>query len=863
MPQIINTNLASLTAQRNLNKSQSAGETAMQRLSSGLRINSAKDDAAGMAISTRFDSQVRGLAVGIRNANDGISLAQTAEGGLDSITSNLQRMRELAVQSANATNSSIDRQSLNEEVQQLKEEIERISNETNFNGVKLLNGDFMGATFQVGANAGETISVSIGKATVDSLGVSEAGGISALGTNTPLKNGDLIINGVKVGATRAGDDTASTSNPSASAIAKAAAINRVADQTGVTAVVDKNDIGGSAMTPAATSGGSITLNGTSIAIDTTSDPATTRASVVAAINAQAELTGVTAVDSGDDKAGVTLVAADGRNIELDFGNGTLTSANTGLAQAGTYEGGFTLVADSSVKEINISGSSDLANSGLAAGSYKTGEATVASSSRSAEAASAVNVTASDMNTATGAVNYSVTNGTFDYELRDAAGNVVSSGAMTVDDDLAGANLAANMNTLAGSVIADLRTAIDGDTGLTTTAADINAVVSPASGADGTITWSLGGDLKGYSLSFSNFAGGPDANATADLQAMLGGGGKVISGVDNLNSGDLVINGSQISAAKASDDTASYTGAASSSKEASGISMAAAINRASGETGVTATVNATTVEGTTTTPGTAADTAALWLNGIEINLTVQTSAEDSRLHALAQINAVSGQTGVVATDNGEGITLTAADGRNIVTAFDTNEANTGSGNAVAASNFGLSSSIASSDISDGAVDKAARLANANTAANTTYSTVTLTSAGAMTIEAGSNGTAGLAGLGLETGTYGGAANGQYLKDVDISTVEGANKALQAVDNALKQVNSARSELGAIQNRFESTIMNQQITSENLTAANSRIRDADFAAETAEMSRTQVLQQAGISILAQANGQPQQILQLLQG
>src|SRR5688572_9450324 len=148
MPAIINTNIASLNAQRNLNASQSALQVALQRLSSGLRINSAKDDAAGLAISDRFTSQIRGVVQAARNANDGISLAQTAEGGLGEITNNLQRIRELAVQSRNATNSATDRAALNAEAQQLKSEIDRVATQTNFNGVKLLDGSFANQVFQ-------------------------------------------------------------------------------------------------------------------------------------------------------------------------------------------------------------------------------------------------------------------------------------------------------------------------------------------------------------------------------------------------------------------------------------------------------------------------------------------------------------------------------------------------------------------------------------------------------------------------------------------------------------------------------------------------------------------------------------------
>ena len=157
--QVINSNVASLNAQRNLASSGAQLATSLQRLSSGLRINSAKDDAAGLAISERFSTQIRGLNVATRNANDGISLAQTAEGAMAEISSNLQRIRELAVQAVNATNNSNDREALDAEVQQLKLEIDRVAKQTEFNGAKLLDGSFTGQSFQVGANAGQLISL--------------------------------------------------------------------------------------------------------------------------------------------------------------------------------------------------------------------------------------------------------------------------------------------------------------------------------------------------------------------------------------------------------------------------------------------------------------------------------------------------------------------------------------------------------------------------------------------------------------------------------------------------------------------------------------------------------------------------------
>ncbi len=194
MALVINTNIGSLNAQRNLSNSQSALSKSMQRLASGLRINSAKDDAAGLAISDRMTSQVRGLNQAVRNANDGISLAQTAEGALQEVTNILQRMRELSVQSANGTNTSNDRTSLNAEYTQLTNEITRIADSTKFNGQVLLKGAFDGGlAFQVGADANQTISVQIAAATTTTLSVTGTGVTTAASAQNAITKIDAGI----------------------------------------------------------------------------------------------------------------------------------------------------------------------------------------------------------------------------------------------------------------------------------------------------------------------------------------------------------------------------------------------------------------------------------------------------------------------------------------------------------------------------------------------------------------------------------------------------------------------------------------------------------------------------------------------
>ncbi|OHY79830.1 flagellin [Marinobacter sp. AC-23] len=485
MPQVINTNIASLNAQRNLNASQTQANTALERLSSGLRINSAKDDAAGLAISERFQSQISGLNQAQRNANDGISLAQTAEGAMDEITNNLQRIRELSVQSANATNSISDRQALNQEVQQRVEEINRIASQTSFNGLKVLDGTFGVQTFQVGANTGETIGIS---------------GLDSRGSQL----------GAVVGQTE----------------------NFVTETKPIPTSTSSIDLA------FATTEGSVTVGGS-----------------------------VLTVNSGD----LTDLASLATALETQF-------------------------STDSLDDISVS-----ADSGALTFTNASGEEVSAS-----------------------------------FDLTDA-----------------------------------------------------------------------GAPPKTFKQSIKVVGGGLDAFFEARNTATF----------------DFQINGVAFSAK----DTGSLN------------DLVGAVNAQSNETGVKANLDKTNKE----------------------------------------------------------IIFSSALGEN----FDV--------------------SIAADLDGDAADD-----------------------------------------IGF-TQPYTAAANTISLNDTDISTSKGADQAMIAIDFAIDQINGFRAELGAVQNRFESTIANLATTAENLSAANSRIRDADFAAESAELARTQVLQQAGLSVLAQANARPQQVLQLLQG
>ena len=314
----INTNVNSLNAQRNLTSSQMDLSQALQRLSSGLRINSAKDDAAGLAIASRMTTQINGLDQAQRNANDGVSLSQTTEGALQEVTNNLQRIRELSVQSANATNSASDRLALDNEVQQRLQEIERIASQTTFNGQRTLDGTFGTALFQVGANVGETISINLAQG----VKASQIGQIATQTSSTAVTNANLSGTGtIQVGSTTAKTVGLASQGTSAgqsvgSAYAKAAAVN-AASVPGLT-VTATNDIELVAANTTGVAVGdnySLRVNGQDIfaTYNQNTNGVLTTQQIADAINGQTTVTGVTATLTG---VNLRLSAADGRDINI-------------------------------------------------------------------------------------------------------------------------------------------------------------------------------------------------------------------------------------------------------------------------------------------------------------------------------------------------------------------------------------------------------------------------------------------------------------------------------------------------------------------------------------------------------------------
>jgi flagellin len=624
MASIINTNLNSLNVQNNLSKSQSSLQTALTRLSSGLRINGAADDAAGLSISDRMTSQVRGFTQAARNANDAISLAQTAEGSLSAVGNNLQRIRELALQSANSTNSASDRKALNQEAQQLLSEVQRVATTSQFNGLNLLDGSFSAAQFQVGANANQTISVSVAGATTSILGsfggpASATVNATANGATAAAWNASstISINGVTVGAS-----VASPGISAGSAAAKATAINAKAALTGVSATATTTYTGAAPTLNSSLASGALTINGVAVGPIAAAGTAVGQGSNAAtAINAISNQTGVTASYNTTSGA-LTLTAADGRDIAFgavpaDSAGAAAVLTATGLqissgGPAGTHDV-FTLLVNDDDDAFWT------AMPGFPEDTYDQD-------------------------------NFTIDGVTYELDSGGGVtpGNVAINVVTSTTTNLQMANLiVAAVNAQGGNVTAD-------NAGGTT---NLITFTNNLLGAQGT--------FAGYSEDFTRFS---PRNPFTETNVQTGSAGS--------------------------------------------------------------TYAPTTIGGTLTL----------------------SSAENFTL--------------------------------------------TGSGTALA--DAGLTSYQPS----------------------------------------------------LTT-----------LSTVDISTVEGSNGAISILDAAIAQVDTQRASLGASQNRFSATIDNLNTSAQNLTAARSRILDADFAAETASLSRGQVLQQAGVAILSQANSLPQQVLSLL--
>ena len=688
MSMVIGTNVASLSAQRQIGMAVRDQGEAMERLSSGKRINSAKDDAAGLGISNSMTSQIRGLDQAVRNANDGISMIQTAEGALDQTTNILQRMRELSVQSANGTyNDSENRASLDAEFKQLLAEIDRIAENTEFNGQTLLNGDQKnGVAIQVGDQSNQTVKFEIDAMDTKSLGMGSTS-VDVVGTeinmtasSTAISVGfnDVMINGQSIVLAGGNDITADTSM----------------DEL-VSAVNDN-------------------VNGVSASLIASAEVATTGDGNIA----------------GTDEISVTLTMADDtQQVFAVRDANNLTDIVDKLNEAGG--GAFTAsVSDEGKMVVTAEGVS----------SVIVGDETNALS-----AATATSVT--------------------------------SALALTSDN---------------------------GDP------------ITVERGSTGTFT-----DLLALGMQESTVAG-----------TLEGAGITAVSTVWGV--GDVAVNGVVV-------DEVSIAGTAGSL-----LTKVDAINAISDQTGVRAETYVTAELGNITFT---AQSDKIEINGVVI------SGGSSLSNLAAAINEESSSTGITATVSGQVIQLQG------------NTASMTLGYASSATEPTLSAAtLVTIQGTTGAVSgfSATSSTFAATGASTTvYGGLKMTSESGnpISIELGTAGSAEEHGF-MEANNVGSSTGGTSISKLSIDSASNAQKSIDVIDEAINTVNSQRGELGAINNRLEFSVDNLQSVSQQTSAARSRIVDADFAKESASLSRAQVLQQAGTAMLAQANQSPNHVLSLLQ-
>ncbi|WP_342131909.1 flagellin N-terminal helical domain-containing protein [Hydrogenophaga sp. OTU3427] len=818
----INSNILSLNAQRNLTMSQTALSTAMQRLSSGLRINSAKDDAAGLAISDRFSTQIRGLNQAIRNANDGVSLAQVGEGSLGEITSNLQRIRELAVQAANATNSDSDRQALNLEVNQRLAEIDRISSQTTFNGRKLLDGTFGNAAFQVGADAGQIISLDLsGSTRTASIGSIAAATSSALGSAATGGTLDVTPSTLNFGTTGA----AATSGR-------------------VTATLDAVNFG-TATVAGVAGNAQFTLAATDFRSGFNTQGPIDAVAVLGGANA-GDFSGAGDMAQFDVTVGATTV---GITLNADYGSaaglateiqnqiqavaglsnvtvtnnaGTLTFSNVGSNTAVQISG-----ADANAASAGFANSAGTATTGPANGTFNIDGQAITLNQNYANAAAVATAIQTQIQAYGGA---------YATYTAAAAGNqiTIQNGTAPAAIAITGANAAANAGGVyntAGNAGTAAVAANNGGFQIENGATDINIVLDQDYGSYSAVQTAIQSQLE--TAAAGQFSVAIDGSGNMTISRTTTGAGSTA----------VTINSEVDNAA----NTSTIGGGTDTTMPTAPVSTAGA-------------------------PAIATTNASFKVDGTVVNLASNYADYD------AMATAIQGQLSGYTVSNNAG-TLTITNNTNgsaavAITDADPNAYNSGFVNAVGtAGATGGSLTLASGEftiqVGDGtAKDFSGTYANAQelaTAINRELAGInaSVSNSGELTLQSTqkitlggteANGIMGFSGTEFEV------ADGN-LSSASVTTVNGANETIVRVDAALTAVSSLRSTFGAIQNRFESVTANLTTTSENLSASRSRILDADFAAETAALSRAQILQQAGTAMVAQANQVPQGVLALL--
>jgi len=767
----INTNIASLNAQRNLGKTQGALNKSLQRLSSGLRINSAKDDAAGLAISNRMGSQVRGLNQAVRNANDAISLSQTAEGALQESTSILQRMRELSVQSANDTNTASDRTSIQAEIS--------------------LDGTMLNATFHVGANAGANQTI------VFDIGSAKTADLSAVGTMLSAPNGTAVRGTSVTGALLADTLTVNGNDVLAAdgtneAIAKA--INTANGTNIATAVnvqtIDFTDVALDATKAAVGTDGELT-SGAAVASTTTINGGLIVTSNTAGVGGNAITVALVDDGSSDVTESATVTFSDMENGEIiTVTNGTESKTLTASGNM-TADQVATAFLDPTTAPV--------------AGSWGGGEnvAWTAWNVVAGGAAGELDFTSTTANAPVADLTTTVTGATADIS------------DLVQGDTASATDVAVAVNAITVTVSSDTLATMKNE--------DVAALINNQATAFGRVTATGDATTSAVAFGAANLIDGADATAgSMDITGLydadagsvdttgitLDGSAIDTSGIDF----GSISTGAELATALngITDLTATYTGSTLSLATTSGVVLGVTDNALTNIVNVTGTYSLTLDGGTT--------------------IDVSDATVDASVTAAEIATAINGETGFTATVDDDGaVVITKTD----------------------AGDFTITEVVKTDGTNE---DAASAGLAATTSTVTTYTgQISLDSTSDIVFTGTGLAAAGLSNVGNTTTT---------IDQMDVSTRAGATTAITSIDFALNQIDEMRGEMGAVQNRFESTISNLQNVSENISAARSRIVDADFAAETAALTKSQILQQAGIAMLAQANQLPQAVLSLLQ-
>ena len=851
---VINTNVKALYTQSALKISDRMRTTAMEQLSTGKRINSAKDDAAGLAIVGRMNQYIKGLNQAVRNAGDAISLIQTTEGATNEITNMLQRMSELAMQSSNATYSSDQRGYLDLEFQQLKQEIVHIAETTSWNDFPVLNGS-AGApvgpqpiykTVSLGSYS-PTVTYTAGAVTTTNTGAVTITGLAkagALSISVAALAGGATTSAATATLTMADGSTATYTGISDSSAKTITFPTSTALSDGTNAVV---------ITSTGTAAQAFTSQTVAFNVARSTTPAA--ATVVGDLTINGTAIGASASGTAIDKAAAINLATPQTRVAAVVNRNVMSGSAMGAAAlTGTVSiNGFVSAA------ITTSGSS-----------------TADSRAATVRAINTITARTGVVATDSGADSQGI-------QLTAADGRNI---------DVA-FNTAASASSFASAT--GLKEGVQSGSYSLTTAPDQRIDITAATGSQVRSGLNAGTFINNTSAVSSSARSVASSTAT----------------VFTLGNDDLQINGVGIRGANATDDTVSAI-TTYSSRAASAIATAAAINASTQQTGVAAVANPVVTSGNTTTitPG-AVGTRSLFVNGVNVQVTLASSdsAAQRRLNVMNALNAQTGQHGVTASDTGSGgLTLTTSDGRNLSVWFDNaTESTTGDGTTVAsAANFGLGNASGVTGVAAG---------NANTGfltAPTLYGSVSMLSNKAINLAPGANGygTSGdFTTLGFQAGSFGGAVDpasgaapgprtgrlsfqvgasanqvitidlsdfgkngtitgaltgdvGQASPAVNLNTVAAANAVIDKINVALDRVSATRATMGAVMNRLEHAIDNLTNVSVNTEASRSRIEDADYAAASTELARTQIMQQAATAVLAQANTDQQTVLKLLQ-